>query len=160
MNLIAERLEEVLWGAINSERLKGFIEEIRKVSASMEQDIEYYIKDNLSYNLASFVEDMANGVVTSILNGDEEEMRRFLQCRENGWTGRDREHPIIRGEMFEQGAISLRKKIVDAYPDLLKTERILDLEDQLKSAVKMNNKLESELRDSNRESADLRRRYE
>ena len=41
-------------------------------------------------------------------------------------------------------AVALRKKIVDAHRDLLVTERILDLEDQVKSLVEQVNKANAE----------------
>jgi len=51
---------------------------------------------------------------------------------------------VIRGKLFETGAIELRKQIVDAHAELLKAERILDLEDQLKSLVGQLKKMEAE----------------
>lgn len=89
--------------------------------------------------------------------GDEDTMRTRLSCIEGNWTGRDREHPVIHGRLFEQGAIALRKQIVDAFPDLLKNERILDLEDQIKSLTSQVNKLNA---DMERERCEWNRRAE
>jgi hypothetical protein len=47
--------------------------------------------------------------------------------------------------LFETGAIELRKGIVNAHPELLKNERILDLEDQVASLVKQVNEKEQRL---------------
>lgn len=56
----------------------------------------------------------------------------------------DEWHSVIHGQLFEQGAVRLRKEIVDAHRDLLVNERILDLEDQVRSLVVQVNKANAE----------------
>jgi hypothetical protein len=60
-------------------------------------------------------------------------MIRYLGC--DGYTGRDRDHSVIHGTLFETGAIALRRKMAEAHTDLIQNERILDLEDQVRSLV-------------------------
>jgi hypothetical protein len=96
---------------------------------------------------------MAQRTVEEMLAGNEEQMRRYLKCESGRWNGRSdgdqgwgrqREahewHSVIHGRLFEQGAVALRKQIVDAHRDLLVNERILDLEDQVRSLVAQVNK--------------------
>lgn len=123
----------------------------------------YRVKDDLAPNLVSFVEDMAKKTVECLLQGNADQMRRYLSCEKRGddgpyigWTGRfnpgawgarqdiAEQHPIIHGELFEQGCIRLRRDIVNAHADLLKNERIMDLEDQVKSLVAQVNKANRE----------------
>jgi len=81
-------------------------------------------------------------------------MIRWLSCDKRGYTGRsdgyntrrsiEEQHPVIHGKLFEQGCVRLRKGIVEAHRDLIASERILDLEDQVRSLVAQNNKLTRE----------------
>ena len=116
----------------------------------------YRLKDDLAPNLAAYVQKVAGRAIEAILAGNEDEMRKRLSCREGSWTGRsdspyatsrDDFHPVIHGKLFEQGAIALRRNIVAAHRDLIETQRILDLEDQIKSLTVQVNKLEREKRD-------------
>lgn len=76
-----------------------------------------------------FVKDMASRAVTEILEGREDQVKRYLRL--DGYTGRDHDHDVIHGTIFETGAIQLRKKIAQAHADLIQNERIADLESQL-----------------------------
>lgn len=97
------------------------------------QDMEYSIIDNMSETVADFVRSMSAKVVGEILEGREDQMRRYLNL--DGYTGRDMEHKVIHGTLFETGAIALRKKMAQQHADLIQNERITDLEDQVKSLV-------------------------
>jgi hypothetical protein len=48
------------------------------------------------------------------------------------------------GALHDHGCIDLRKRIVDAHRELIANERILDLEDQVKSLVAQVNKANAE----------------
>jgi hypothetical protein len=130
-NLIAEGLSEQAMTKIKKQ--------VKDICDEIESDLDWGIKDNLSINLADFTCDMANKAVKALLAGDEKLMRQYLSCREYDYTGRDREHAVIHGTLSEYSPITLRKQIVDAFPDLLKNERILDLESQVASLVKQVN---------------------
>ena len=110
------------------------------------QEMECGVIDRMSETIEGFVRGMAGKVVEEILEGREDQMRRYLGL--DGYTGRHEEnpaygrkkdvseaHPVIHGELFETGAISLRKKIAQAHADLIQNERIIDLEDQVRSLV-------------------------
>lgn len=137
-------IESAIDAALTDESLAGTKKSLGKFFDEFHSEFEDRVRSYMSYNFARYVQDMASEAITAMLEGNEDEMRRRLSCVEGGWTGRDREHPVIHGKLFEQGCISLRKQVVDANAELLKNERILDLEDQVKSLVLQNSKLEQE----------------
>jgi len=118
-------------------------------------ELQYGVIDRMSESIEWFVRDMAERTVKEMLEGREDQMRRYLGL--NGYTGRsdgqtvgspkpiDRMHPVIHGELFETGAIALRKKIAQAHADLIQNERIKDLEDQVASLVAQVRKKEVEI---------------
>ena len=103
---------------------------------------------------------MAQGAVEELLAGNVEMMRFYLNCEKrgeaySGWTGRSDgytgptsglEHSVIHGKLHEYGCLALRKKIVEAFPDLLKDERARDLEDQVQSLIKQLNEKDDLIR--------------
>lgn len=135
MNDIRSALEDSLSAGFRDETMAKLKKQVKDMFADAESDLEYWIKADIASNLARFAESMAEDAIKAILNGDEDQMRRYLSCKEGMYTGRDREHTVIHGKLFETGAIELRKQIVNAFPELLKNERILDLEDQLRSVA-------------------------
>lgn len=139
-----ESLESAMDAALTDEALAPTKNALQKFFDEFHAEFEDRVRSYMSYNFARHVEDMAAKAITAMLEGNEDEMRLRLSCVEGGWNGRDRDHPVIHGKLFEQGCILLRKQIVDANTELLKEQRILDLEDQLASVVKQNNKLERE----------------
>lgn len=120
------------------------------------QDMEYGVIDRMSETIEGFVRQMAGRIVTAILEGRDDQLKRYLGL--DGYTGRSdfqspyvrqrdisEAHPVIHGELFETGAIALRKKIAQAHTDLIQNERILDLEDQVKSLVAQVRKKDAEI---------------
>lgn len=144
MNETRWKLAEALDSAITDESIAAATKKFKSACDELQDEMEYRLKSDLSYNLSSWVKQMAEKAIEAMLNGDEETMRRYLSCKEGYWTGRDRDHPVIHGEFFEQGCILLRKRIVDAHAELLKNECILDLEDQVRSLVDQVNKISRE----------------
>lgn len=160
---IADGLRKSLAAGLSEEAVKALTKKVEDITCFIEDDIMYRLKDEMAPNLVSYVEDMAQKTVECLLEGNADQMRRYLSCEKRdetgeyiGWTGRfnpggwgarrnvEEQHPIIYGEFFEQGCIRLRRDIVNAHADLLKTERILDLEDQVRSLVEQVNKASAE----------------
>lgn len=150
---IAEQLTESLQKGITDEAWKSINKSVDQIRCDIEGDIEYRLKEDLAGNLSCYVADMAEKVVKAILEGNEDQMRRYLGCEHGHWNGRSdgahgygrkqtdaEQHPVIHGKLFEQGAIRLRKDIVAAHSEMIVSERILDLEDQVKSLVAQVNK--------------------
>ena len=155
MKLLRSKLEEVLQAGFSDEALAAANKQARSIADTLTESIEYGIKGSLAYNLASHVERMATNAVEALLAGNDEMMRGYLSCDERWYTGRGKEHPVIHGALFETGCIELRKKIVDAHAELLKSERIMDLEDQVRSLVLQVNKLEADNRDLRRRQSEV-----
>ena len=135
MNEIRSQLEQTLDAGLTDETLVKVRKQMAELASDMAGTLEDRIKIDISYNLAELVERMADDAIEAMLNGDEKLMRKHLSCVNGCWTGRDKDHRVIHGKLFETGCIEMRKRIVDAYPEILKNERILDLEDQVMSLV-------------------------
>lgn len=140
-NLITE-LNKVLEEGLSENTKKTVIKRLEDILCYIEDDIQYDMIERSRYNLSSFVVKMAENAVNSILEGNEKRLKYYLSCNEYNYTGRDRDHSVIHGTLFESGPFELRKKIVEAYPELLKNERIKDLESQVSSLVNQLNALE------------------
>lgn len=148
----AAALEHAADKALSDETLGKLKQKARDIFQDALDDIEWNLKQDLSHNLAAYTAEMAKKTVEALLEGNEELMRQYLSCREYGYTGRStdayaqrdiaQQHSVIHGRLFEQGCIALRKKLVEAHRDLITSERILDLEDQVKSLVAQVNKLD------------------
>lgn len=127
--------------------IKTIKKNVEEILVTIQDDIEWRLKDDAAYDIQTFIVQMSEKAVKSLLEGNEAAMLGYLEANEGGYTGRSTGynpggrdlHPIIHGTLFEYGGIALRKKIVDAHSDLLKTQRILDLEDQVKSLVEQVN---------------------
>lgn len=157
-----DELANILNGGVTDDALKAYNKKLDHLFSEFEEDLMYRLKDGLAHNLACHVADMAENAVEQLLAGNEDQMRRYLSCDKRkdtgeyiGWNGRQdgftmgdrdiaRQHPVIHGSLFEQGCIALRKQIVDAHRDVLVNERILDLEEQVKSLVAQVNKVTAE----------------
>lgn len=158
--------EQEISKGLTEKAIEGLQKDLRKVADSFEDDFMWNLKDNLAYNLTAYVADMAERAVEQMLAGNDDQMRRYLSCDKRGedgqyicYTGRSdgvnvgrkredhEQHPIIHGKLFEQGAVELRKKVAQANETLLRDERILDLEDQIKSLVAQVNKANAERED-------------
>ena len=151
MRDLRRKLEESLSEGLSEEALKPFRNKLHDLMADAEVALEDHVRSDLSYNLAGFAYRMAEQAIEAILRGNDEAMRRYLRCEEGFHTGRDTNHPVIHGRLFETGAIELRKLIVEAHAELLKSERILDLEDQVRGLVGQVNKLTADIDQTRRE---------
>lgn len=155
-------LKGALETAMTDEQLEPLKKKARGLADEIADSIEWNLKDNLAANLSYHVCEMAGRAVEALLEGNASEMVRWLSCDQRGYTGRsdgyntnrtiDQQHPVIHGKLFDTGCVALRRKIVEAHRDLIAEQRILDLEDQVRSLVAQNNKLERE-RDEWRERA-------
>ena len=91
----------------------------------------------------------ANKLLDRVLAGDEEAARALFNARESSrrvGIGFDEGRPwsqIIHGKLHTTGEIKLREALVNAHADLLRNERILDLESQLEGVT-------SQLREANK----------
>jgi hypothetical protein len=162
---ITERLADALEDGMSDELVKRVEKQVRDATADAMLGFEDDLRDQLRMDLSLWVMRMFEDAVEAMLLGEEEAMRRALKCEEGSYIGRGvdafgrmTEHPVIHGKLRENGPIGLRKRLVEAHAELLKNERILDLEDQVRSLVQQNNKLarrNAQLQLSHRPNAEL-----
>jgi hypothetical protein len=151
------KLSDAIETGMTEEVMGRVKKKFRDAMDDLESDLDFGLKERLSTNLADFICTSAENAVKQLLAGNEDRMRSYLSACAGSYTGRDRDHSVIHGKLFETGAIELRRQIVDAHAELLKNERILDLEDQVKSLVVQINKLERRNADLNEELRGYRR---
>lgn len=151
---IGDALADVVASDPIKEKLKKPLQEIADM---LTDEILYRTIEEMPEYFQDFVLRMAQNTVKAMLEGNEREMKRYLGL--DGWTGRDKQHSVIHGKLSEHDPLLLRKKICEAHADLLKTERTLDLEDQVKSLVEQVNKLEMRNRELTEQLRDLRPVY-
>jgi hypothetical protein len=162
---LRRRLGEVLDAGLTENGLKAVKKKAQEFIDEVEGDLEWRMRGDLAINLSGFVSDMSKRAIEALLAGNEEMMRQYLSCQKRdengqhvwvGWTGRSTGyshnrkiedwHSVIHGKLHESGFVELRRKIVEAHRDLLVSERVLDLEDQVKSLVAQVNRAEAEKR--------------
>lgn len=158
---LTDSLEKAIAAGLSPQSMESFSKKIKDLSVDLEEDLMWSIKDNLAYNLSAWVADMAERAIEAMLQGNEDQMRRYLSCDKRGTDGRytcyngrtdgvnygaprDPAHPVIHGKLFETGAVELRKQVAQANEALIRDERIRDLEDQIKSLVAQVNKAQNE----------------
>jgi len=132
-----DAMHDVLMALPESERFKKAKHHLLD---DLWDELQYSLIDRMSEAIEGFVRDMATRTVDAIIKGNESEVRRYLKL--DGWTGRHEDtpawggrqdiasaHPIIHGRLHENQAIRLRREIAQAHADLIRNERIADLED-------------------------------
>ena len=141
---LRDAISKVVAAGFSETAMKKAQKQIRDLMCDLQTNLEYTIIEDAQSNIASHVQEMAQDAVLALLDGNEDRMRSYLSADPNGWTGRDKKHvSVIHGKLFETSAIELRKKIVEAHADLIKNERILDLEAQVGALVEKVNELET-----------------
>jgi len=130
---------------LEDERFATVKKLIEKITVEVAEQILYTVQDNMASNIAHNVATCAERAIEAVLHGDEDQFCRWIYADKRGYTGRERAGEVIHGKLFESSAIQLRRKLVDAFPELLKDERILDLEAQVADLVKANSKLRDEM---------------
>lgn len=145
---IRQKMSEVLEQGFSESVVASLKKKVQDIIVDIETDIEFRLKEDMSWSFACWVQSLADRAVKALLRGDIDKMRDYLSASENHWTGRDRGNqilgPVIHGTLTEYDPILLRKQIVEAHADLLKNERILDLESQIAALVKQVNGLEAQ----------------
>lgn len=139
-----DQLAEALQKGVSDETIAKIKEQFDDALTAAINDLEWSLKDDLANNLAWHVQDQFRRAFEAMLKGNEQEFRRYISADPRGFTGRDNGHiSVIHHRLFESGPLELRRLLCDAYPDLLKNERILDLEAQVKALVEEMNKMEA-----------------
>ena len=153
LDALEAEIRESLAKEITDESLSNIGKKVRDLSDEMFDHFQYRIQEDLARTLSEYVKGMATRVVEELLKGNEREMRRYLECEVGYWNGRSDGdqgdvlnkkmymwHLVINGKIFECSSIAMRRDIVAAHRDLITSERIKDLEDQVASLVAQVNK--------------------
>lgn len=155
---LAGQLTALLEAGATDDAMKGYKKRIYALIEEIDSDMLYRMKEELAPNLSAWVREMAERTITALLAGNEVEIRRYLGCNFGHYTGRmegyvgygrikepHEWHSVIHGRLFEGQYMEVRRKIVEAHRDLIGSERILDLEDQVKSLMAQVNKQKTEI---------------
>ena len=137
-----DQLSEALQKGVTDEAIAKVKKQVSDALTDAIDNLEWSLKDDLANNLAWHVQDQFRRAFEAMLKGNEREFRRYISADPSGFTGRDMNLiSVIHHRLFESGPLELRRLLCDAYPDLLKNERILDLEAQVKALVEEMNKM-------------------
>ena len=111
-----------------------------------------WLEGNAPYNLRASAVQRARKLLTAVLEGDEEAASALFECGDSGryrQIGWDKGTPYacsIHGKLHLTPRQKLREALVEKHADILKNERILDLESQVEGLrqqiVKANKRLE------------------
>jgi len=111
-----------------------------------------WLEGNAPYNLRASAVQRARKLLTAVLEGDEEAASALFECGDSGryrQIGCDKGKPYacsIHGKLHLTPRQKLREALVEKHADILKNERILDLESQVEGLrqqiVKANERLE------------------
>jgi hypothetical protein len=148
-------LRDALDKALDDDSMKTLKKKASDLTQEIVDHIEWSLKDNLAEGLSWHVAQMAERAIESLLSGNESEMIRWLKSDKRGYNGRsdgytgpnspiEGQHPIIHGLLHENQCVALRRKIFEAHRDLIVSERIADLEDEVKSLIAQVNKTNRE----------------
>ena len=139
-----EQLAEALQKGIDDDTIAKVKKQVSDALSDAIDRLEWSLKDDLANNLAWHVQDQFRRAFEAMLKGNEAEFRRYISADPPGWTGRDANLvSTISHKIYESGPLELRRRLCDAYPDLLKNERILDLEAQVAALVETVSKMEA-----------------
>lgn len=127
---------------------KGIKTEIERIFDDVADRMEEYAGEYLSQLAAS----RAEKFLEKVLSGDDDAAMALLGDRMGGdryrLLGADANKPwarLIHGRLFESGGLALRRQIVDAHAELLKNERIKDLESVVDGLSQQIRKIEADL---------------
>lgn len=114
---------------------KGRKKQIKSVIEELVNDEFDRLGEYADTYLSGEAADRAERFLERVLEGDDDAAMALLGSASGGdrhkILGCDEGEPwasLIHGRLFETGGIKLRRQIVEAHPELLKSERIADLE--------------------------------
>ena len=123
--VIREELDRLLGGEWQYEdpRFSGLQQAARKLADEFIDAATWHIQDNLIPHLSHQVAHWTQEVVRALLAGNERAFRRYLSCEQGSYTGREHFYLHHEGEF-----VAMRRQLAEAAPDLIRNERIADLE--------------------------------
>lgn len=123
--VIRAELDKVLGSEwqLDDPRFAGLLKAARKLADEFIDAASYYVQDNLTPHLSAEVALWTERAVQALLSGNEQAFRYYLKCENRGYTGREHFYLGSEGEFM-----AMRRKIAEANADLIRNERIADLE--------------------------------
>src|SRR5262245_377901 len=86
---ICDRLRAVLDSGISEDAMRSVKKATDSILYDIESDLMYRLRDDLAPNLVAWVTEMAERAVEQLLEGNEDQMRRYLSCEKRTyWNGR------------------------------------------------------------------------
>jgi len=142
--------------ALNEEKAAEFLSQGRKkeITSAIESIIEdefYRLEEYAADHLQDISRNRAEGFINAVLNGDNDAASELFgagnssRYRQSGWDAGKPWASIIHGLLFQSSQMELREKLVAAHPDLLRNERIDDLESIVEGLTRQIRKLEKDL---------------
>ena len=138
---------------------KPYLEKVQRdaLKSEIEQiiDIEFErLGDYANDYISDVAAERAEKFLERVLKGDDDAAMSLLGDKSDGdrirLGGCDHGKPwahLIHGSLFETGGIALRRQIVDTHAELLKSERIKDLESVVEGLSRQVRDLENRLDD-------------
>jgi hypothetical protein len=123
-------------------QIKGVLEQlVDDEFERLEQYADEFISQKAAYRAEKFLERVLKGDndAAMALLGDKHGNSRYTYADGKPWA------QLIHGRLFEAGGVELRRKIVEAHTDLIRNERIADLESVVDGLTQQVKKLASEL---------------
>jgi hypothetical protein len=139
---------------LSQHRRDGIKREIEELINEEYDRLDEFANEHISQVAAA----RAERFLEAVLEGDDDAAMKLLGDRGGDRyrnvdydTGKPWAH-LIHGNLFETGGIRLRRKIVEAHAELLKSERIADLEAVVDGLSQQVRELERRLDDSVRQT--------
>lgn len=148
---IREELDKLLgsdW-SFDDPRFAAMQTAARKLADEFIETATWHVQDNLIPHLSYEVARWTEGAVRALLAGNQRAFEHYLGCQQGSYTGR--EHFFLK---HESEFVAMRRKLAEAAPDLIRNERIADLE-----AIEAGLRKEIEERDRTIERLRLRLGY-
>ncbi len=123
---IRQELDKLLGGdwSFDDPRFAAMQKAARKLADEFIETATWHVQDNLVPHLSYEVARWTEGAVRALLAGRQDTFRHYLSCQTSyGFTGRERFYLNHEGEF-----VAMRRKLAEAAPDLIRNERIADLE--------------------------------
>jgi len=140
---LAHEIGDVVEAAFTDDAIKKIKKHVEEITSELQDDIEWRLKSDVAANLGSHVAQAVERTIEAIIKGNEAEMRRYLSC-DPYWNGRSHQHSVIHGKLFESGPLELRRLMAEAHPELIRNERIADLEKLVDDLTAQVNKLQAD----------------
>lgn len=140
---LADEIADVVEAAFSDEAIERIKKHVNEIVCEIQDDVEWRLKSDVAANLGGHVSQAVERTIEAIIKGNEAEMRRYLSCDPH-WNGRSHQHTVIHGKLFEATPLELRRLMAEAHPELIRNERIADLEKLVEDLTAQVNKLDAD----------------